>query len=443
MASNASDPLAEPTIPGFRPVPRTGVIYVLHRARERGHGSDGKPWFNLGQGSPESGELAGAPDRIESIPIDVVDQSYAPVGGLTELRRRVAEYYNQLYRRGMKSKYTERNVSIAPGGRAAMTRVVAAMAQVNLGHFIPDYTAYEELLFTFRGFIPIPILLDAASGYRISRDRLEEEIVGRGLSAVLLSNPCNPTGQVIEGRELESWVQLARATRSTFIFDEFYSHYLFNDSDSQAELSFGTGSTPPTVSAAEWIEDVDRDPVVIVNGLTKNWRYPGWRISWIVGPQDVIDQATSAGSFLDGGANRPFQRLCLDLVEPEHALREASAIQYEFSKKRDYMLSRLRQLGIGVEVEPQGSFYIWANLDRLPESLSGGHRFFEACLEERVITVPGVFFDVNPGRRRRNARYQSYSRFSFGPSMDRLVAGLDGIERAIERARAQPAREVS
>ena len=57
--------------------------------------------------------------------------------------------------------------------------------------------------------------------------------------------------------------------------------------------------------ASKSIEDVDKDPVIIFDGLTKNWRYPGFRISWTVGPRKVIDAVASAGSFLDGGGSRP------------------------------------------------------------------------------------------------------------------------------------------
>ena len=414
----------KPTIPGFRAVPRTGVIYVMERAREMGHGSDGEEWFNLGQGSPESGALPGAPDRLLELKIDPLDQAYAPVPGIDELREKVAVLYNTLYRRGKESKYTAENVSIGPGGRAAMTRLVAAMAPVNLGHFIPDYTAYEELLFTFRGFIPIPILLGPEEGYVASAQTLESEIVGRGLSAVLLSNPCNPTGHLIDGPLLSEWLDVARRSQCTLVFDEFYSNYLYDTEPEDGELA-------PTVSAARYVEDVDRDPVVLVNGLTKNWRYPGWRTSWIVGPREVIDRATSAGSFLDGGGNRPFQRAALDLLDPEHVMAEARAIQDHFTKKRSFMMERLRSMGIKVDVEPRGAFYLWANLEDLPAPLNEGRRFFEEALNFRVITVPGVFFDVNPGRRRRNARYQSYARFSFGPRLENLERGLDLLEEMI------------
>src|SRR5690606_24573575 len=98
--------------------------------------------------------------RVEAFELQPGDHSYAPVAGVYELREAVAALYNELFRRGKRSQYTAENVCISGGGRAALTRAVAALGPVNLGHFLPDYTAYEELLSLFRGFTPIPILLD-------------------------------------------------------------------------------------------------------------------------------------------------------------------------------------------------------------------------------------------------------------------------------------------
>jgi hypothetical protein len=80
-----------------------------------------------------------------------------------------------------------------------------------------------------------------------------------------------------------------------------------------------------------------------------------------------------------------------------------------------------------------GTFYVWANLSELPPPLNDGMSFLEEGLKEKVITVPGVFFDVNPDRRRANARYSNYCRVSFGPEMEVLARGLDGMERMIRR----------
>ncbi len=414
----------EKTIPGFRQVPRTGVIYVMHRASEKGFTYESDEWANLGQGSPEVGFLEGAPTRVESLTIDLTRHEYSPVTGQIELRKKVADLYNALYRRDRASQYTYENVSIAGGGRVALTRLAAALGNINMGHFLPDYTAYEELLSVFKAFIPIPILLDPELRYQAPLSHLKREIQGRGLKALLVSNPCNPTGQVVEGAQLRRWVEMGREYRCALIFDEFYSHYIYNGP---------THGDPKMVSAAEFIDDVDEDPVIVVDGLTKNWRYPGWRLSWTLGPRQVINTIASAGSFLDGGPNNPFQRQALDLLEPDYVLAETIATQRRFREKRDYTLRRLHQMGILVEAEPVGTFYVWANLERLPEPLNDGMAFFEAGLEEKVITVPGPFFDVNPDRRRTYGRYRSYARISFGPPMDALVRGLDALERVLAR----------
>ncbi len=189
-------PPEDSLLTAFRRVPRTGVIYVMGEAAKLGFGKSGSEgtWCNLGQGAPEAGPLPGAPPRASAVTIaGDDDHEYAPVAGLWELREAVASFYNRMYRRGQKSQYSAENVSISGGGRSALTRLATALGHVNLGHFLPDYTAYEELLDVFRAFSPIPILLDPKNGYAFSASDLVREIQGRGLGAVLLSNPCNPT----------------------------------------------------------------------------------------------------------------------------------------------------------------------------------------------------------------------------------------------------------
>lgn len=408
-------------VAAFRPVPRTGVIYVTVEAQKRGFSLDAPDWCNLGQGQPDTGTILGAPDRVRQIEVRPADLDYAPVPGIWELREAVAGLYNQMFRRGMKSQYSAENVCIAGGGRVAVMRACAAIAPIHLGHFLPDYTAYEELLDVFRRFLPIPILLDPRQGYEFTRSELEQEILGRGLSAILASNPCNPTGKVVEGDALASWVETARDLNCALLLDEFYSHYVWTGAES-------------IVSAAQYVEDVDEDPVVVFDGLTKNWRYPGFRVSWIVGPKRVIESAASAGSFLDGGGVAPMQRAAIDLVQQEPTLAETKAVHGEFQKKRDFLVQGLKDIGVEFDLEPQGTFYAWGDLSSLPPSIRNSDDFFKAALERQVITVPGHFFDVNPGKRRtgRPSRFVRHMRFSFGPPMPVL-------EQALERLRAMVA----
>ena len=410
----------EIVIPAFRSVPRTGVIYVTTEAHQRGYRSADPEWCNLGQGQPETGPLPGAPPRVQGLQVSVDDQEYAPVPGLWDLREAVAGLYNRLYRKGMPSQYSAENVSISGGGRAALTRAAASLGHVNLGHFLPDYTAYEELLDVFKAFTAIPILLEGDRGYAFTADDLKREVLGRGLSALLLSNPCNPTGKLVQGEELQRWVRLSRELECSILIDEFYSHYIWTARPGQL----------PIESAARYVEDVDRDPVVLFDGLTKNWRYPGWRVTWTIGPRKVIDAVSSAGSFLDGGASRPLQRAAIPLMTEEHVVKETLATHAAFRDKRDRMLSRLERLGIRADRAPDGTFYVWGNLSGLPPPLNDGMGFFRAALERKVISVPGEFFDVNPGKRRsaRASRFRQYTRFSFGPEQARLDLALGRLE---------------
>jgi N-succinyldiaminopimelate aminotransferase len=410
----------------FRPVPRTGVIYVTTEAQKLGFSPGDAEWCNLGQGQPETGDIPGAPARVKHVEVALDDQDYAPVAGLWELREAIAALYNGLYRRGMRSQYSAENVCVSGGGRAALTRAAASLGHVNLGHFLPDYTAYEELLDIFKAFTAIPILLEGERGYAFGADDLRREILGRGFSAILMSNPCNPTGKLVEGEELARWVATARELDCTLLLDEFYSHYIYRSAPGHL----------PVESAARYVEDVDRDPIVVFDGFTKNWRYPGWRVTWTLAPKDVVEALSSAGSFLDGGGSKPLQRAAVPLLAEDHVVAETKAIQATFRVKRDYLLSQLERLGVRIDRAPEGTFYVWGSVDRLPGSLHDGMGFFRAALDEKVIVVPGEFFDVNPGKRRhgRASRFKSYVRFSFGPAMSVMEKAVERFERMIARA---------
>jgi N-succinyldiaminopimelate aminotransferase len=160
-------------------------------------------------------------------------------------------------------------------------------------------------------------------------------------------------------------VRIARDLGCALILDEFYSHYVYSHEPGR------------TVSAARYVQDVNEDPVVIVDGLTKNWRYPGWRISWTVGPKSIVEGLASAGSFLDGGPSHPLQRAAVPLLDPAVADQEARAIQIAFAEKRALMLRRLEAIGLEVARPPKGAFYCFANLENLPAPLNDGMEFFK------------------------------------------------------------------
>ena len=220
-------------------------------------------------------------------------------------------------------------------------------------------------------------------------------------------------------------MSLARVSRVTLLLDEFYSHFIYT-SDGKP------GNSP--VSAAEFVEDVDRDPILLFDGLTKSFRYPGWRIGWAVGPKAMIDPMARTASSIDGGPSRIAQRAAIQALEPDQADQETETLRRVFVQKRNVMVARLRKMGLQFIREPLSTFYCWASVKDLPEPFNEAMSLFWHALDTKVMTVPGEFFDVNPGKmRRRRSPYRQWMRFSFGPPMENVTMGLERLENMLSR----------
>jgi hypothetical protein len=419
---------ATPSLLGaLREVPYMGVIFVVAEAMKLGFTNGDPDWCNLGQGQPEIGPMEGAPPRIDAVRIESEDHAYGPLGGTEEMRTVIAAHYNRLHRRGRGSEYSAANVCVAQGGRLALTRAIAALDSVSIGYQLPDYTAYEDMLNVHLARLSaVPVRTSAADGFSLSPDRFAREVDEKGLAAFVLSNPCNPTGNVVAGDALAQLVDVARARQVTLLLDEFYSHFIYTPD--------GRPGDGP-VSAAAFVDDVERDPIVLFDGLTKSYRYPGWRLGWAVGPSRMMEAIARTASAIDGGPSRIVQRAAIRALEPEQADQETRALRQVFTQKRALMVERLRRMGIRCSPEPLGTFYCWASLEALAPPLDDAMTLFRRALTHKVLTVPGQFFDVNPGRLRRGpSAYRRWMRFSFGPPADNVALGLDRLERMLDEA---------
>jgi aspartate/methionine/tyrosine aminotransferase len=408
----------------FREVKMTGVTWATKMAKEHGFHQTHPDWANFGQGAPETGPLPNAPKRNENLFLDDEHEEYAPVAGNRELCEKIATYYNEMYRTDKSSKYTWKNVCVVPGGRAGITRIMASLTEGEIGYTVPDYTAYEECLGLFSRLSPTLMLNDFSKQPFMPAKKFNEEVEGRGLNAVLLSNPCNPTGQLLRDEELASYVKTGRDHSCCMIMDEFYSHFYY------------AGEPGETVSAAKYVDNVNTDPVLLINGLTKSWRCPGWRVCWVVGPEKMVDIMTASGSFLEGGANNPLQKQALPLMEMDFIREDILALQAHFKMKRDWMVNALKEINIKLPYIPQATFYLWADIGELPEPLNNCHVFLEEAVKERVIVVPGTSFDINPRKRRfeeRGEKFHNFVRIAFGMPLAKLQLGVEGFKRMIAK----------
>ena len=393
--------------PMVRYVPYMGVIWTVNEASKLGFYNGHPDWCNVGQGQPEVGTIEGAPDRIESLKLQPSDAAYGPVGGTLEVREAIADWVNRTYRKGM-SQYTAENVSFACGGRLALTRLYSIFKDgARIAYKNPDYTAYEDYLYPLRHNCElIELRAEEKDGFTVPVERFENFMHDVRPNAFVFSNPCNPTGQVIKDEAMDRYINAARKENCLLGADEFYATFSYNEDGSPAEKA---------VSALPYVKDINRDPVIVFDGLTKGFRYPGWRAGWAIGPKYLIEMINRAASAVDGGPSTMVQRGVIEELAEGHAEAELLATRKEFAVKRKMMMEGLAELGIHTPAnQPLGTFYLWASIENLPGKLSDADYFFHACLQKKVITVPGHFFDVRPFRvRPTNEPYRHWVRFSY------------------------------
>jgi hypothetical protein len=208
------------------------------------------------------------------------------------------------------------------------------------------------------------------------------------------------------------------------IMDEVYSHYVFGLEGEDAKRP---------LSVAPFIRNVDRDPILIVDGLGKGWRYPGWRLSWIVGPSKVIELINELALILDGGTSVPSQRLAVKALEIERSDQERNRGLEVFTEKRAIVTKRFEAIGMECVKEPCGTFYVWADISSLPKGLNNADKFFKRGLEQKLISIPGKYFNVCPeDKNSASKQLKNWVRFSFAPSITNLSMGVEKLAEMVE-----------
>ena len=346
-----------PRFPASAPSPSPASSSSWPRPGACGYRYGHPDWCNLGQGQPETGPLPGAPPRVQEVDIGVDDQDYAPVPGIWELRRAVAELYNRLYRGGKRSPlhraerlHLRRRPLLAhPRGRRArageprplparLHRVRGAARHLQAVHLDPHPARRP-------------------GGLSLQPRSPPAEITGRGLSAVLLSNPCNPTGRVIADAELgagsrsrASWAARCWSTSST-------------RTTCGGRPRTATASSPPRGTWRTWTPTRSCSSTA----SPRTGATPAGAAAGSSGRRQVIEAVSSSGSFLDGGGSKPLQRAAVPLLEPTRRARRRPRPSAEASSgSARSCCEGLREAGVRFDLEPEGTFYCWGDVSALP-----------------------------------------------------------------------------
>jgi aspartate/methionine/tyrosine aminotransferase len=363
----------------------------------------GRPVIGFGAGEPDFP----TPDYIVEAAVaacrDPRWHRYTPAGGLPELKSAIAAKTL----RDSNYKIDASQVLITNGGKQALYNAFATLLDPGDEVLLPApyWTTYPEAI-ALAGGNAVEIMTDESTGYRTSVVELEKALTPKTKALVFVS-PSNPTGAVYSPAEVEAIGQWAVEKGIWVITDEIYEHLVYGD----AEFT----SMPVLVPELA-------DNCIVVNGVAKTYAMTGWRVGWMIGPNDVVKAATNLQSHATSNVANISQIAALAAVAGD--LTAVDEMKVAFDRRRKTITKMLNEIeGINCP-EPEGAFYVYPSVKNvLGKTFRGKTPTTSAELatlildEVEVAVVPGEAFGT-PG----------YIRLSYALGDDDLVEGVSRIQ---------------
>lgn len=344
----------------------------------------GEPDFN----TPEHVKLAGI-SAIENN-----DSHYTGMAGDLELRKAVATFMQKKYQ---VSFAPENEILVTVGATEALS--ASLLAVLNPGDKIivptPIYPGYEPLITLARAE---PIYIDTTSnGFVLTPEMIEAAMLEHGdqVKAIILNYPSNPTGVTYNREEVKAIADAVKKYSIFVISDEIYS-----------ELTYGETH----VSIAEFA----RDQTILINGLSKSHAMTGWRIGFILAPQELIGQIVKVHQYLVTNATTMAQKAAIAALTA--GADDALPMKIEYMKRRDFLYEKMKNLGFKI-ARPNGAFYIFA---KIPDGYTQNSMNFCVDLAEKnkLAIIPGSAF---------GAAGEGFVRLSYAASMEKLELAMERL----------------
>ncbi|MDX8403336.1 MAG: aminotransferase class I/II-fold pyridoxal phosphate-dependent enzyme [Mariprofundaceae bacterium] len=360
------------------------VMQLLERAKELE--SEGKKIIHMEIGEPDfltpDSVITAAKDHL-----DHHDQFYTPSTGALELQQALSDWYDAEY--GV--KVSPERILITPGTSGAFNMIYSVLLEAGESILLPDpgYPCQRNFI-RLAGGEPINIPVGPESRYHLSNDLVQENWHDTTRAAVVI-NPGNPTGTLIGPEELRKIALTCSDRGGYLISDEIYHG-----------LTYGT--KPPC--ALEFDEQA-----IVVNGFSKRWAMTGWRVGWIIVPEELIDACRRVMQNIFIAAPTLSQYAAIAALKEKNAIE---TMRQAYDERRQYLLSELPGLGFDIVVEPQGAFYIYANVKKLTNN---SKVFCWSLLEEKGVAI-------TPGEDFGAFNANSHVRFSYATGMEALQEGI-------------------
>ena len=314
------------------------------------------------------------------------------------------------------SKYLERKINVTydplseiivtVGGSEAIDLAFRAMLDPGDEVLVPQpsYVSYVPCVELTHG-VPVTINLKEENQFRLTKEELLESITDK-TKMLVLPFPNNPTGAIMEKKDLEDIAKICVEKDIYVLSDEIYS-----------ELTYGADH----VSIASF--PGMRDRTIVINGFSKGFAMSGWRLGYAAGPKVIMEQMLKIHQYAIMCAPTMSQYAAVDALQ--HGEKDVQVMRESYNQRRRFLMNAFKEMGLEC-FEPFGAFYVFPNIKKY--GLSSEEFATRLLKEEKVAVVPGTAFgDCGEG----------FLRISYAYSLDNLKLALDRVKNFIERLDAE------
>jgi aspartate aminotransferase len=368
--------------------------------------AEGRPIISFAAGEPNFPTPAHVVEAALAAVKDPANHRYTPAAGLPALREAIAE--KTLRDSGWSVKPSQ--VVVTNGGKQAVYQACATVLNPGDEMLLPTpyWTTYPEAI-TLAGGTPVVVFAGADQDYKVTVDQLEAARTPK-TKALMFVSPSNPTGAVMTLEETRAIGEWAAENGIWVIADEIYQNLVYEGGEDHA------------ISIAEAAPAV-QDRCILVNGVAKTYAMTGWRLGWMVGPQDAITAAANLQSHLSSNVSNISQLAGLAALTGDQA--PATAMRDAFNLRRKVIVEGLNAIDGVICPEPTGAFYVYPDVTGLLGREWAGRtpttslELADIILEEcEVAAVPGEAFGPS-----------GYLRFSYALGDADLAEGIARLQK--------------
>lgn len=328
---------------------------------------------------------------------------YTSNAGLKELKMEVANYLKR--RQRLEYDYNK-EILITVGGSEAID--IGMRVMLNPGEEVlvpqPSYVSYEPCV-RLAGGVPVIINLKEENEFRLTAQELLDAITDK-TKILVLPFPNNPTGAILEEKDLQEIAKVCVDKDIFVMSDEIYAELTYKEKH---------------ISIAQMPGMQER--TILINGFSKAYAMTGWRLGYACGPADIIEQMLKVHQYAIMCAPTTSQYAAVEALkngdEDVREMREA------YNQRRRYLVHAFREMGLEC-FEPFGAFYIFPSIQEF--GMSSDEFATRLLMEEKVAVVPGTAF---------GACGEGFLRISYAYSLENLKVAIGRIQNFIERLRKE------